>query len=209
MSWSFASFFFTKFSRSPLSLLLALCSHVVTKSIFWKAFPASPRQLELSKPAMRRATMLLLSRAAAMSSQPSSSSSSSCRRLLADAMEASASSSSTSSSFALFLNQRRSLAIPCNLKLGTVPPPPLVVRYSKGGADAFIELADELEEAVPGLMVEGKEDEEEASKKNSVTEVLAPGGKTLLAVTKGKPVLARDVLAALEKWQQEEEQKKK
>lgn len=94
-----------------------------------------------------------------------------------------------------------------------MPPPPLVVRYSKGGADAFIELADELEEAVPGLMVEGREDEEQASEKNYITEVLAPGGKTLLAATKGKPVLARDVLAALEKWQQqrgeEEEHKKK
>ena len=83
------------------------------------------------------------------------------------------------------------------------------MRYSKGGADAFIELADELEEAVPGLMVEGKEDEEgdeSASSSTSITEVLAPGGKTtLLAAKKGRPVLARDVLEALGEWQREQE----
>ena len=93
-----------------------------------------------------------------------------------------------------------------------MPPPPLVVRYSKGGADAFIELADELEEAVPGLMVEGREEGEESSSSSSgnvIVEVSAPGGKTLLSPTKGKPVLARDVLEALGKWQEEEERKKK
>ena len=111
----------------------------------------------------------------------------------------------------LLLTQRRPFAIPCNLKLGAVPPPPLVVRYSKGGADAFIELADELEEAVPGLMVEGREEEEETSPpaKNVITEVSAPGGETLLTGTEGKPVLARDVLEALGKWQEEQQQTKR
>lgn len=170
---------------------------------------------------------MLFSRAAA-----AASSSAPCRWLLAggrDAMkmiEASSSamsaatttstSTSTSSLFSssglLLRGQRRSFAIPCNLKLGAVPPPPLVVRYSKGGADAFIELADELEEAVPGLMVEGREEDEEGeegSSGNVITEISAPGGKTLLSPTRGKPVLARDVLEALGKWQEEEEERKK
>ena len=174
---------------------------------------------------MRRAGTMLLSRAAAASS---SAASAPCTRLLAggrDAMieaSSSASSSSTSSSFLsfsnnLFLSQRRPFAIPCNLKLGSVPPPPLVVRYAKGGADAFIELADELEEAVPGLMVEGREEEEDgggeggetaSSSANPITEVSAPGGETLLSATAGRPVLARDVLEALGKWQEEQQKKK-
>ena len=168
---------------------------------------------------------MLLSRAAA-----AASSSAPCRWLLvggrdamieasssASAMSATATTSTSSSlsspvSSGLLRGQRRSFAIPCNLKLGAVPPPPLVVRYSKGGADAFIELADELEEAVPGLMVEGREEGEESSSSSSgnvIVEVSAPGGKTLLSPTKGKPVLARDVLEALGKWQEEEERKKK
>ena len=173
---------------------------------------------------MRRAGTLLLSRAAAAASSPASAN---CRWLLAaggrDAtIEASwsssaattttTSSSSTSSHHLLrSQQQRRSFAIPCNLKLGAVPPPPLVVHYAKGGADAFIELADELEEAVPGLMVEGREDEEgeeTSGTKNDITEISAPGGKTLLSPVAGKPVLARDVLEALGKWQEEEEEEK-
>jgi len=128
------------------------------------------------------------------------------------AMTSTSTSTSTSSSLFSSSLQRRSFAIPCNLKLGAVPPPPLVVRYCKGGADAFIELADELEEAVPGLMVEGREDDEESSSssgKNVITEISAPGGQTLLSPTEGKPVLARDVLEALGRWQEEEEERRK
>lgn len=195
---------------------------------------------------MRRAATLLLSKAAASSSSCSSSSSSSAAWRVGGRSDAIDSffvgggdaSSSTTTSSNLFSVLRRSFAIPCNLKLGAVPPPPLIVRYSRGGADAFIELADELEEAVPGLMVEGKEEGDESgggkeesgggkggsgggnegsgggaksdsrngSDGGSITQVIAPGGQVLLSASaSGKPVVARDVLSALERWQRDQE----
>jgi hypothetical protein len=223
------AFFFFFFVASFSTLARSL---VVTNRILSLLLPLRAAQLDLFFPTMRRAATFLLSRA---SSSASSSSSSSRALLLSGergrndvvaAIGGGACSTSSSSTFLplfsqsnqhlLHRGQRRSFAIPCNLKLGAVPPPPLVVRYARGGADAFIELADELEEAVPGLMVEGREDEEGGEgdenkgngnvRESPITEVLAPGGKTLLAATRGRPVLARDVLEALGKWQQEQEQ---
>lgn len=207
--------FSLSFVLSPLSLSRSLPS--LRSNEFNLSRLLHKRRALPNKKAMRRAGAMLFSRAAA-----SSSASAPCRWLLAggrdamiEASSSSATTTSTSTSSSLFSSslQRRSFAIPCNLKLGAVPPPPLVVRYSKGGADAFIELADELEEAVPGLMVEGREEEEgessSSSGKNVIVEVSAPGGQTLLSPAEGKPVLARDVLEALGKWQEEEEEWKK
>ena len=90
-------------------------------------------------------------------------------------------------------SQRRSYAIPCNLRLGADPPKPVIVRYGPGLADAFIELADDLEETVPGLVVTGEEENEEGAFR-----VLSPAGAVVwCARAVGRRPTAADLRAQL------------
>lgn len=90
----------------------------------------------------------------------------------------------------------RSFASPCNLRLGAPPPPPpITIRYGPRLVDAFVDLADGIEAAVPGLDVDGDETDTEGA-----FEVAAPGGEQLLwsALARGRPPTVDEVVAAVQ-----------
>lgn len=100
----------------------------------------------------------------------------------------------TPSSYLPFLLPRRAYASPCNLRLGAPPPPPpLTVRYGPRLVDAFVDFADGVEAAVPGLEVDGDVTDAEGA-----FEVAAPDGQQLWSgLAAGRPPTVEEAVAAV------------